>query len=372
MAESAAIRRDPGLSARFRLTLIITAVAVVASGALWVVTAIWVLRYLPVQNYPLPSGAWVPGREDIMEVFMPIATIAFFAITALAFAIGWFIAGHILQPLTAIATVANGVRGGDLSKRVSLPGRRDEFRDVADAFDGMLDSVESTVNAQRRFAANASHELRTPLAITRSVLEVAQADAASDTPAVLGKLQSLNDRAVSSTDALLLLARLDSAKPELAPVDLSLAVEEALDVLHTIADRHEVTIETDVRPTIVHGNASLLERLASNLIHNAIAHNAPVDGAKRVFVQVATHEGVAVLRVANTGVVLAAELVSTLTEPFARGARTKTSDDAHTGAGLGLALSDTIVRVHRGSLYLRARAEGGLDITATFSAASPG
>ncbi len=349
----------------------ITAVAVISSGALWIVTALWVLRYLPTGNYSLDSGMWMPGRDDIMEVFMPIATTAFFAISGLAFVGGWFLAGHILQPLTAISSVAHRVRGGDLSKRVDLPGRRDEFRNVADAFDTMLDSVESTVNAQRRFAANASHELRTPLAITRSVLDVAQADADRDVPAVLGRLQSLNDRAVSSADALLLLARLDSTKPELAPVDLSLAFEEALDVLQLIADRQHVEIQTDLNAATVLGNAALLERLASKLIHNAIAHNAPADGVKRVFVQVAVRNATALLRVVNTGAVLEPAVVATLTEPFARGERTAATDDAHSGAGLGLALSDTIVRVYGGSLVLHARAEGGLDITARFALTAP-
>ncbi|WP_367948835.1 sensor histidine kinase [Microbacterium sp. NC79] len=363
MAES--IRRVPGLSARVRLTLVITAVAVISSGALWVVTALWVLRYLPTGNYSLDSGMWMPGRDDIMEVFMPIATTAFFAISGLAFVGGWFLAGRILQPLTAIATVAHGVSRGDLSKRVALPGPRDEFRDVADAFDSMLDSVESTVNAQRRFAANASHELRTPLAITRSVLDVAQADPERDATAVFTQLQLLNDRAASSADALLLLARLDSVKPDMESVDLSLIVEEALEVLQLIADKQGVTLETDLHPTHVLGNAGLLDRLASNLIHNAIAHNAPTHRQKRVFVQVAVHDSAAVLRVVNTGAQLSPHIVATLTEPFARGERTTARDD--TGAGLGLALSATIVRVHGGSLVLQPRAEGGLTVTARFA-----
>lgn len=364
--------RRPGLSARFRLTLTITAVAVVSAGALWIVTALWVLRYLPTGNYTTDLG-WVPGRDDIMEVFTPIATSAFIAIAGLAFFGGWFLAGHILRPLTAISTVAHRVRGGDLTTRVNLPGRADEFRNVADSFDDMLDAVQRTVESQQRFAANASHELRTPLAITRSVLEVAQADPERDLEVTLDKLQRLNDRAVASADALLLLARLDNTAPDLSPVDLSLVAEEALDVLQLIADRHGVEVETDLNQAWVAGNAQLLERLASNLIHNAIVHNAPPGDARRVFVRVDVSEGSAVLRVVNTGPVLETAQVATLTEPFARGSRTTTADDAHTGAGLGLALAATIVRVHGGSLVLRARAAGGLDVTARFAvgAAAP-
>ena len=146
---------------------------------------------------------------------------------------------------------------------------------------------------------------------------------------------------------------------------------EALDGLQLIADRQHVEIQTDLNAATVLGNAALLERLASNLIHNAIAHNAPADGVKRVFVQVAVRNATALLRVVNTGAVLEPAVVATLTEPFARGERTAATDDAHSGAGLGLALSDTIVRVHGGSLVLHARAEGGLDITARFTLTAP-
>ena len=146
---------------------------------------------------------------------------------------------------------------------------------------------------------------------------------------------------------------------------------EALDGLQLIADRQHVEIQTDLNAATVLGNAALLERLASKLIHNAIAHNAPADGVKRVFVQVAVRNATALLRVVNTGAVLEPAVGATLTEPFARGERTAATYDAHSGAGLGLALSDTIVRVHGGSLVLHARAEGGLDITAHFALHRP-
>src|SRR5213076_3116514 len=104
------------------------------------------------------------------------------AATALAFLLvfgllgGWILAGRMLVPLTRIADAARMAANGSLSHRIHLEGREDEFRELADAFDTMLEQLESHVAEQQRFAANASHELRTPLAITQTLLDVARKD----------------------------------------------------------------------------------------------------------------------------------------------------------------------------------------------------
>jgi signal transduction histidine kinase len=89
---------------------------------------------------------------------------------------GWILAGRMLAPLTRITGATRLAATGSLSHRIRLPGRRDEFRELADAFDAMLRRREAHVAEQRRFAANASHELRTPLAITQTLLHVARND----------------------------------------------------------------------------------------------------------------------------------------------------------------------------------------------------
>lgn len=110
---------------------------------------------------------------------------------------------------------------GSLSHRIRMKGRQDEFRELSDAFDSMLDQLESHVAEQQRFAANASHELRTPLAISRTLLDVARKDPTRDRGELIERLHAVNTRAIDLTEALLLLGRGDRGNFTRESVDLS-------------------------------------------------------------------------------------------------------------------------------------------------------
>src|SRR5439155_23463150 len=125
---------------------------------------------------------------------------------------------------------------GSLSHRIRLPGRRDEFRELADAFDTMLGQLEAHVAEQQRFAANASHELRTPLAITQTLLDVARSDPHRDAGELVDRLHGLNSRAIDLTEALLLLSRADQRSFAREHVDLSLIADEAPETLLPLAE----------------------------------------------------------------------------------------------------------------------------------------
>src|SRR5262249_10237858 len=135
---------------------------------------------------------------------------------------------------------------------------KNEFRELADAFDTMLARLEAHVAEQRRFAANASHELRTPLAITQTLLDVARNDLNRDTGKLVERLHAVNTRAIDLTEALLLLSRTGQRSFTREHVDLSLIAEEATETPFPLAEKHGVTIETsaDITPTI--GSHALL------------------------------------------------------------------------------------------------------------------
>ena len=256
---------------------------------------------------------------------------------------------------------------GSLSHRIRLPGRRDEFRELADAFDAMLARLEAHVAEQQRFAANASHELRTPLAITQTLLDVARNDPNRDNGELVDRLYAVNTRAIDLTEAMLLLSRADQRSFTPEHVDLSLIAEEATETLLPLAEKRGLTIETsgDVTPTI--GSHALLLRMTTNLVHNAIVHNVPEQGT--VWVTTSVHPKSVVLTVENTGEKLTPQLVATLGEPFLRGPeriRTK-----HAGVGLGLAIVKSITQAHDGTLTLTPRAAGGLRVTVQLPAAPP-
>jgi two-component system sensor histidine kinase VanS len=248
---------------------------------------------------------------------------------------------------------------GSLSHRIRLPGRRDEFRELADAFDTMLSRLEAQVREQQRFAANASHELRTPLAITQTLLEVARNDVNRDTEELIDRLHAVNARAIDLTEALLLLSRADQRSFARTGVDLSLISEEATETLLPLAEKHGVTIETCGDVAFTTGSRALLLQMTTNLVHNAIVHNLPEHGA--VQVNTAVRAGSVMLTVENTGEKLSPQLVSTLTEPFQRGTERIRTD--HAGVGLGLAIVKSIAQAHEGTITLTPRDAGGLRVT---------
>ena len=272
---------------------------------------------------------------------------------------GWFLAGRMLSPLARITDATRTAAAGSLSHRIRLPGRSDEFRELADAFDAMLARLEAHVAEQQRFAANASHELRTPLAITQTLLDVARNDQSRDNGELVDRLHAVNTRAIDLTEALLLLSRADQRSFTREHVDLSLIAEEATETLLPFAEKRGITIETsgDVTPTI--GSPALLLQLCTNLVHNAIVHNLPDQGT--VWVTTSVHPESVVLTVENTGEPLTPQFVSTLGEQFRRGTERIRTD--HAGVGLGLAIVKSITQAHDGTLTLTPRAAGGLCVT---------
>jgi two-component system sensor histidine kinase VanS len=365
------------LSVRLKLTLSYAGFLMLAGGLLLAAVWVFLLRGTPASNF-------VPDLSDLLRAFDPsnfgprvfvpaaAAVLAFLLVFGLVG--GWILAGRMLAPLTRITDATRMATNGSLSHRIRLPGRRDEFRELADAFDTMLAQLEAHVAEQQRhaaeqqrFAANASHELRTPLAITQTLLDVARNDPNRDTGDLVDRLHVVNTRAIDLTEALLLLSRADQRSFTREHVDLSLMAEEATETLFPFAEKHGVTIETsgDITPTI--GSHALLLQLATNLVHNAIVHNLPEQGT--VWVSTSVHPGSVVLAVENTGEKLAPQLVSTLAEPFERGTERIRTD--HAGVGLGLAIVKSITQAHDGTLTLTPRPAGGLCVTVQLPAAPP-
>jgi two-component system sensor histidine kinase VanS len=340
-----------------------------AGAMLLAVVWVFLLRYVPV-DATRTEGGFFPGRNDLMRAFFPPAAWSLFFLLVLGVLGGWFLAGRMLAPLTRITTATRRAASGSLSHRIELEGGRDEFRELADAFDGMLARLEAQDAEQRRFAANASHELRTPLAITQTLLDVARSDPDHDAAVLIERLHAVNGRAIDLTEALLLLSRTEQRAFTRQPVDLSLTAEEAGESLLPLAEKHGVTIETsgDVTPAL--GSPALLLQLVTNLLHNAIVHNTGRHGL--VTVTTRCRSGAAVLTVENTGDPLDPRLVATLTEPFRRGTDRIRSDQA--GVGLGLAIVQSITTAHDGTLTLTPRPGGGLRVVVELPAtpASPG
>jgi two-component system, OmpR family, sensor histidine kinase VanS len=356
------VDRAPGLSVRLKLTLSYAGFLMLAGAV------VLVAGYFSLSRGVHPGVIFmVRSHGELWREFAPTAVIVMGFLLVFGLVGGWLLAGRMLAPLTRITDATRIAATGSLSHRIRLPGRSDEFRELADAFDTMLARLEAHVSEQQRFAANASHELRTPLAVTQTLLDVARRDPNRDNGALVDRLHAVNTRAIDLTEALLLLSRADQRSFAREHVDLSLLADEATETLLPLAEERGVTIETsgDMTPTI--GSDALLLQLTTNLVHNAIVHNLPEQGT--VWVTTSAHPESVELTVESTGGKLTPQLVDTLVEPFQRGSRRIRTD--HAGVGLGLAIVKSITEAHDGALTLTPRPAGGLCVTVQLPAAPP-
>jgi two-component system, OmpR family, sensor histidine kinase VanS len=356
------VDRARGLSVRLKLTLSYAGFLMLAGAVLLAA------GYFSLSRGVHPGVIFiVRSHADLLRNFAPIAASVMAFLLVFGLLGGWFLAGRMLAPLARITDATRTAATGSLAHRIRLPGRSDEFRELADAFDAMLARLEAHVAEQQRFAANASHELRTPLAITQTLLDVARNDQNRGSGELVDRLHAVNTRAIDLTEALLLLSRADQQSFTRDHVDLSLIAEEATETLLPIAEERGATIETSGDATSTIGSPALLLQMVTNLVHNAIVHNLREQGTVRVTTSV--HPKSVVLTVENSGEKLTPQLVATLAEPFQRGSKRIRTD--HGGVGLGLAIVKSIAQAHDGTLTLTPRAAGGLCVTVQLPAAPP-
>ncbi|MEV5107084.1 sensor histidine kinase [Streptomyces massasporeus] len=302
-------------------------------------------------------------RRHALDSLLSRSLLALLGLAVIAFAFGYAMAGRVLSPLGRITRTARAVAGSDLSRRIELDGPDDELKELADTFDDMLERLQRAFTAQQRFVGNASHELRTPLAINRTLLEVHLSDPNAPMELQqLGKtLLATNERSEQLVEGLLLLARSDNQVVERGPVDLAEVAEQAVDQVYGEAESKGVVIRGEQKPAVVQGNGVLLERIALNLVQNAVRYNIAEDGWVEVTTDV--QHGQAVLVVSNTGPVVPAYEIDNLFEPFRRLRTERTGSDK--GVGLGLSIVRSVARAHGGHIYAQPREGGGLVMRVT-------
>ncbi len=273
---------------------------------------------------------------------------------------GWLLAARMLKPLRDITGTARRLSVANLHERIEFEGPRDELKELADTFDGMLGRLDVAFASQRRFVANASHELRTPLAIMRAQVDVALTDPDVTRTELLGTsrvVRDAADRCERLLDGLLVLARSDRGLDAAEPVDLAMVAARAMDQVSTTAAEKGIELRSTLEPAAVRGDQSLLDRMVANLLENAVAYNKSYG-----WIDVATGNGSdrARLRVTNSGSHVPPDQVSSLFEPFRRLSRDRTGSGR--GSGLGLSIVRSVARAHGGDATARPRPTGGLTV----------
>jgi signal transduction histidine kinase len=350
---------------RLKMTLLYAGVVFVAGALLLSVSYVLVrqnltnpsnLRNLPADNWTYNVAAQHEIAQDALARLRTQYGIALVAMTGLSVLLGWALAGRMLRPLQRITATAQRVSQDNLDERIGLEGPRDELKELADTFDGMLGRLSGAFASQRRFVANASHELRTPLTVIRTELEVTLADPDATTAELRSMAETVRDATLATErliQALLTLARSEAGVERRDPVDLADAARLALGQAGSEAAARDIAMHPTLDPAPVRGDRRLLERLVANLVENAVRHNR--DGGA-VDVRTSRVADRSTVEVRNDGEVIPPEALSSLLEPFQRLDRSARGD----GAGLGLSIVRSVAEAHGGSVELRARPSGGL------------
>jgi signal transduction histidine kinase len=303
-------------------------------------------------------------RHDELEQLLVGCGIALGIMTVAAVGLGWLMAGKVLRPLRAITTAAQRISASNLHQRLALAGPDDELRELGKTVNDLLGRLEGSFRAQRQFVANASHELRTPLARQRTLVEVALADpqrSAQTLQAACERVLAAGEQQERLIESLLTLARSQRGLDERQPADLKAVAGEVLTGHEPEAARRGLRVSATLRDAPASGDPRLLERLAVNLVDNALRHNVPGG-----WVQVITgiQAGRPVLTVVNSGPPVRADDISRLFDPFQRpGPERAGTRDGH---GLGLSIVAAIAAAHDAQLIARALPAGGLEVEVRF------
>jgi signal transduction histidine kinase len=303
-------------------------------------------------------------RDNTLRAMLIASLVALGVIGVAAGGFGWLLAGRALRPLQDITATARRVADRSLHQRIALDGPDDELKDLADTFDAMLERLDRAFDSQRRFVANASHELRTPLTINRTLIEVALDNPqASESLRQLGTaLLAVNHRHERLIDGLLTLASSEQRLSTYSPVDLADIVGHIATESQAAARNAGVGLRTSLASAPVAGDPALLERLAQNLIDNAIRYNLAEHGW--VAVTSGLDDGNAQLTVENPGPIVPTYEIPSLFEPFRRLATTerRATQGGNHGAGLGLSIVRSVAHAHGGDVHATPRRDGGLTI----------
>ncbi|MEU4621450.1 HAMP domain-containing sensor histidine kinase [Actinoplanes sp. NPDC023801] len=305
------------------------------------------------------------SRDLLIQGFGALALVVIVGIV-----LAYVVTGRALRPLRDVTQTAQRLGEETLDQRIRYSGADGEVAELAQTFDAMLDRLAAAFESQKRFVANASHELRTPLAVMRTEIDVTLSDDEADVAEyrrMAKVVRNASERANGLVDALLVLARSEAQSGRRlvrkVPADLALSVQNALSAVKAEAERLKLEVTTDLEPAPVVGDPSLLDRLAGNLIENAIRYNHLLG---RLWLRTESSGGRARLIVGNTGYEVEPPDVPGLFEPFRRGGWERTGSR---GSGLGLSIVRAVCDAHGGTVSAVAQDGGGLEVTVTLPAA---
>lgn len=314
--------------------------------------------------------------QETKEAFLLRSVIATTIIILLSSVCTYFLTKKALTPLQKLTSEVSQIQAQNLSTQLEVPNSKDEIAQLTSSFNEMLTRLDNAFSTQKQFSANAAHELRTPLAVLQTNLEVfekKQEPEMIEYRQLFTMIKEQTARLSQLVGTLLDMTNLKSV-PRTDHVSLEELVDEVFCDLDPVAEKAGISIHFDDSSsqdlhTDVHtpdasalnnnirnitGSYVLLYRAVYNLVENAIKYNRP-NGS--VTVSVKEKNGQAMILVKDTGIGISPENQKKIFDPFFR--VDKSRSRAMGGAGLGLALVDSIAREHGGSVKVLESNEKG-------------
>jgi heavy metal sensor kinase len=313
----------------------------------------------PGVEYVIVVGSSLEPTDEELESLRGILSYVVPLSLVIAGLGGWFLARRSLSPVVAMADRARQIGVGSLSARLPVANPRDELGTLAATFNELLSRLESSVEQQRQFMADASHELRTPVTIARTAASVALQQptrAEADYRDTIEIIEQETIRLSRIVDDLFTLTRADAGTYPVrkSPIYLDELVDDVVRATRVVAATRTVNIAAEcIHPAPYEGDEDLVRRLILNVIDNAIRYS-PAGATVRVALD--RVPGAYAVSVSDQGPGIAAEAQAKIFERFYRVDPARSSDG---GAGLGLALARWIARVHGGDITLAASSRVG-------------
>ncbi|MDD5175004.1 MAG: heavy metal sensor histidine kinase [Sterolibacterium sp.] len=288
-------------------------------------------------------------HQEFMSAFRRMLWAALALGIVLSSLLGWLAARRGLVPIRAIADTARGISAERLDARLPVERVPVEVQDLVLAFNAMLARLEDSFKQLSDFSSDIAHELRTPVSnlMTQTQVAVSKARGADEYREILYSNLEEYDRLARMIADMLFIAKTDNRlfAPRREDIDFGTEIDQLIDFYQALADEQGVRLARSGDGRAV-GDALMIRRALSNLLSNAIRHT-PCGGKVSIAVETSS-TGQTLVRVENTGDIIAAEHLPRLFDRFYRidPARSRGSE----GAGLGLAIVKAIVDVHGGSI----------------------
>ena len=314
-----------------------------------------------------PKALFPQFEQEIQETkedFLLRSVIATTIIILLSSVCTYFLTKKALTPLQKLTSEVSQIQAQNLSTQLAVPNSKDEIAQLTSSFNEMLTRLDNAFSTQKQFSANAAHELRTPLAVLQTNLEVfekKQEPEMVEYQQLFTMIKEQTARLSQLVGTLLDMTNLKSV-PRTDQVSLEELVDEVFCDLDPIAEKAGISIHFNDSSnqdlhTDVTGSYVLLYRAVYNLVENAIKYNRPHGS---VSVSVKQENGQAMVLVTDTGIGISPENQKKIFDPFFR--VDKSRSRAMGGAGLGLALVDSIAKEHRGTVKVLESSSAGSTI----------